>query len=123
MRAAAALAAAVFAVLLLAACGSSGPPDAWTLMKKLADCHPGQVAAVPGQQFARQELTCTAGGFSNVAIATFTNSGKEAKWIAAQGSPVLKGDLWAGIDGGLYGGPQSDLQTMRHYLGGTITGG
>lgn len=121
-RAALAAVSAALSGLMLAACGSSGPPDAWTLAGKLPGCQTAEAGGVPGQYLTRQEVTCTHGEFSNVAIATFRSMGDELTWIIANGDHALKGNLWAAIPGGIAGGSGSDLGTVRHYLGGTVTG-
>lgn len=116
------LAAAATMPLLIAACGSSGPPDAWALAAKLPGCQTATAGGVPGQYLTHQEVACTHGEFSNVAIATFHSIGDEMTWIIVNGNYALKGNLWAAIPGGITGGSGSDLPTVRHYLGGSVVG-
>lgn len=110
----------VMLAISLAACGSSGPPDAWAIMKKLPDCQPVEAGGVPAQQLTHQELTCSHGRFYNIVVATFKTENNEDKWIKASGGYVLKGSLWTALPGGITGGAGSDLGTVQHYLGGTL---
>src|SRR5215472_13422878 len=87
----ASMAAALLAAGCLAACGSSGPSDAWSLMSKLPDCQPVEAGGVPAQQLTHQELTCSHGRFNNVAVATFKTESNEENWIKANGGLRTQG--------------------------------
>ena len=90
----------VTAALALAACGgSSAPPTAAQIARRLPGCHkpytpPGGVAVQ-----ASQEQECLT-GTAVVDVATFTSASLERQWITAQNAgtcEAIQGQGWAAL--------------------------
>lgn len=120
---------AVAVVLLLAGCGSSGPPSAHSLAAKISGCSgitPGTPAVMEVQ-----DVTCNLPDGAPVEIGTFANSSAEQHWISDGGSPMspdpmfggccVQGSGWAATVGwgnNGVGGGAADFPKVISALGG-----
>ncbi len=123
---------AVLAVLLTG-CGSSGPPSARALARKIPGCS-GISNGTPGAMES-QDVLCTLQDGAQIEIGTFANTSDERQWIGDGGSPAspdpayagccIQGNLWAatvGFNNSL--GPMDvDFNAVMHALGGRMVQG
>jgi hypothetical protein len=82
------------AVVLLAACGSSGPPSAHSLAAKIPGC--GSITAGTPAVMEVQDVTCTLQDGAQIEIGTFANPADEKQWITDGGSPSSPDPAYAG---------------------------
>jgi hypothetical protein len=109
-------------VVMLAACGSSGPATASSLVAQIPHCGSLPLAQAPGPEMTSQ-AECGLPDGAQVYIALFTSESAENAWIASQGiyyGCCVQGDGWAAtVDNSSQGGPQpADWQAVLAHAGG-----